>query len=71
MGEAGLLGVPMEIYTVHLGCPCPGAIGWSVRVEAESPADAIEQAKASTCVCPRCGHLWANCDGDEPVESRY
>ncbi len=53
----------MNTYTVHLGCPCASARGWSVQVNTDSPDAAIAAAVASTSVCPRCGQLTAECEG--------
>lgn len=56
-------------YTVHLGCPCASALGWSEEWEAETPEEAAERAVERAMTCCRCGSVTAQC-GEHVAERR-
>lgn len=50
-------------YSVNLGCPCPGTLGWTVEIEADSAQQAVDLAVIDSTTCAGCGTVHGECDG--------
>lgn len=49
----------MNTYPINLGCQCPGALGWTVEIHADTPEAACIEAVEHATTCCRCGEVAA------------